>query len=160
MKPVYDLGQGIQPNLCHDSSMITDLAHTALRVHDLQHSLEFYALLGIHESFRLKHTDGSLMLVYLHVGGDRFLELFPGGAKPDPSRTGSFMHLCLRSDDLHNDVERLRSKGVTIDRGPSMGLDRNWQAWITDPDGNAIELMQLDDASPQRQVARGERPQI
>ena len=98
------------------------------------------------------------MLAYLHVGGDRFLELFPGAAAPDPSREGSFMHLCLRSEDLHADVESLREKGVTIDRDPSMGLDRNWQAWISDPDGNAIELMQLSEDSPQRQVARGEKP--
>jgi lactoylglutathione lyase len=140
--------------------MISDLAHTALRVHDLARSLEFYALLGIRESFRLKHEDGSLMLVYLHVGGDRFLELFPGGEAPSANRAGSFMHLCLRSDDLHADVEALRAKGVTIDSGPSMGLDRNWQAWVRDPDGNAIELMQLSEDSPQRQVARGETPQI
>ena len=139
--------------------MITDLAHTALRVHDLERSLAFYAHLGIDEAFRLNHEDGRLMLVYLHVGGDRFLELFPGGAKPEP-REGSFMHLCLRSDDLHNDVASLRDKGITIDRGPSMGLDRNWQAWITDPDGNAIELMQLSEDSPQRRVARGERLEI
>jgi lactoylglutathione lyase len=144
----------------YNSGMITDLAHTALRVHDLNRSLAFYAQLGIHEAFRLNHEDGSLMLVYLHVGGDRFLELFPGGAAPDPSREGSFMHLCLRSDDLHNDVESLRGKGIVVTRGPSMGLDRNWQAWITDPDGNAIELMQLSIDSPQRQVARGEKPQL
>jgi hypothetical protein len=55
--------------------MIFDLAHTALRVHDLEPSLMFYAQLWIHESFRLNHTDGSLMLM-LHVGGDRFLGLF------------------------------------------------------------------------------------
>ena len=139
--------------------MITDLAHSALRVHDLQRSLGFYGLLGIHEAFRLNHEDGRLMLVYLHVGADRFLELFPGGTTPE-HREGSFMHLCLRSDDLHNDVASLCEKGITIDRGPSMGLDRNWQAWISDPDGNAIELMQLSEDSPQRQVARGERPQI
>ena len=24
-----------------------------------------------------------------------------------------------------------------------MGADRNWQAWIEDPDGNRIELMQM-----------------
>jgi lactoylglutathione lyase len=140
--------------------MITDLAHTALRVHDLERSLVFYAQLGIHEAFRLNHEDGRLMLVYLHVGGDRFLELFPGGAAPDSATDGSFMHLCLHSDDLHNDLETLRGQGVTIDRGPSMDLDRNWQAWITDLDGNAIELMQLSEDSPQRQIARGEKPQI
>ncbi len=134
--------------------MITDLAHSAFRVHDLEKSLAFYALLGIKESFRLNHDDGSVMLVYLHIGADRFLELFPGGALENAE--GSFMHLCLASDDLVGDVEMLRSKDVKIDVEPKMGLDLNLQAWIADPDGNAIELMQLSDQSPQRQVARGE----
>jgi lactoylglutathione lyase len=134
--------------------MITDLAHTAFRVHDLEKSLAFYELLGLKESFRLNHDDGSLMLVYLHVGGDRFLELFPGGALENPQN--SFMHICLASDKLVSDVEMLRTKGVKIDVEPRMGLDLNMQAWISDPDGNAIELMQLSENSPQRQVARGE----
>jgi lactoylglutathione lyase len=137
--------------------MIVDLGHTAFRCHDLERSLAFYALLGIHESFRLNHTDGSLMLVYLHVGGDRFLELFPGGTAEVAPTQPSFMHVCLVSDDLKSDLERLRAEGVTVDSGPSLGLDDNWQAWIKDPDGNAIELMQLSETSPQRRIARGER---
>jgi lactoylglutathione lyase len=137
--------------------MITDLGHTALRVHDLDRSLAFYAELGINESFRLHHPDGSLMLVYLHLGEDRFLELFPGGAET-PTSGGSFMHICLVSNDLHADVAALESRGVVIDRQPSVGLDENWQAWLSDPDGNPIELMQLNETSPQRQVARGEIP--
>ena len=137
--------------------MITDLAHTAFAAHDIERTLAFYALLGINESFRLHREDGSLMLVYLHVGGDRFIEVFPNGPAPDPQRKGSFMHICLRTDELHATVEDLRRKGVTIDREPKQGLDTNWQAWISDPDGNAIELMQLNEESPQRRVARGER---
>jgi catechol 2,3-dioxygenase-like lactoylglutathione lyase family enzyme len=96
------------------------------------------------------------MLAYLHIGGDRFVEVFPGGPPPDPDRGGSFMHLCLLSDDLPADVERLRAAGVAIDREPNVGLDRNRQARIRDPDGNAIELMQLAEDSPQRRAARGE----
>jgi lactoylglutathione lyase len=134
--------------------MITDLAHSAFRVHDLEKSLAFYELLGLKESFRLNHDDGSVMLVYLHIGGDRFLELFPGGKLENPQN--SFMHICLASDNLVSDVEMLRAKGVKIDIEPKMGLDLNMQAWISDPDGNAIELMQLSENSPQRQVARGE----
>jgi lactoylglutathione lyase len=137
--------------------MITDLGHTALRVHDLDRSLAFYAELGINESFRLHRPDGSLMLVYLHLGGDRFLELFPGGAET-PVTGGSFMHICLVSDDLRADVAALEAKGIVIDKQPVVALDENWQAWLSDPDGNAIELMQLSESSPQRQVARGETP--
>lgn len=134
--------------------MITDVGHAAFAAHDLESTLAFYAKLGIGEAFRLHHPDGSLMLIYLHVAGDRFIEVFPNGPAPDPQRRTSFMHLCLLTDDLHATVEQLRGVGVTIDREPRRGLDGNWQAWIKDPDGNAIELMQLAEDSPQRQTAR------
>ena len=135
--------------------MFTDLAHTALKTHDLERCLAFYALLGIYEAFRLNHPGGSLMLVYLHVGGDRFLEIFPGGSStPTPEK--SFMHLCLRSSDLQADVAALEAKGIVLEQSISRGLDGNLQAWIRDIDGNALELMQLEEDSPQRRVARGE----
>ena len=134
----------------------TDLAHAAFAVKNVERTLEFYKKLDIHEAFRLHHDDGSLMLVYLHVAGDRFTEIFPGGPDSDPEREGSFMHLCLLSEDLRAAVEALRAAGVPIDREPTTGLDTNLQAWISDPDGNATELMQLSPDSPQRRVARGE----
>ena len=134
--------------------MITDIGHAAFAAHDLERALAFYAKLGIHESFRLNRDDGSLMLIYLHVVGDRFIEVFPNGPAPDPNRKGSFMHLCLLTDDLHAAVAQLRESGIVIEREPKVGLDHNWQAWIRDPDGNAIELMQLAEDSAQRQAAR------
>lgn len=137
--------------------MITDLGHTAIRCHDLDKSLEFYALLGIHEAFRLQRDDGSLMLVYLHVGGDRFLELFPNGPAPDAPGTrptGSFFHLCLISDDIDADVAHLRANGVPITAEIKQGKDNNLQAWTYDPDNNPIELMQLSPESPQWRIAR------
>ena len=136
--------------------MITDLGHAAFAVRDVEAVLAFYAKLGLEESFRLHREDGSLMLVYLHVGGDRFLELFPDGPGPDPGRVQSFKHVCLLTADLRAAVEALRGQGVAIEREPKEGLDGNLQAWIRDPDGNAIELMQLVESSPQRRVARGE----
>jgi lactoylglutathione lyase len=129
--------------------MITDLGHVALAVHDMEASLAFYRKLGIEEAFRLNREDGSLMLIYLHISGDRFIELFPGGPEPAPDRTHSFKHICLLTDDLRGDVERLRGQGIAIEREPKEGLDTNLQAWIRDPDGNAIELMQIAETSPQ-----------
>jgi lactoylglutathione lyase len=135
-------------------AMITDLGHTAFAAYDVKSTLGFYALLGVREAFRLHHDDGSLMLVYLHVAGDRFLEVFPGGPPPDPDLAQSFMHLCLLTDDIHAVCEHLRIEGVALEREPVVGLDGNWQAWVRDPDGNAIELMQLAVDSPQRKAAR------
>lgn len=146
--------------------MILDLAHLAFRVRDLQAALDFYALLGIHEAFRLHHPDGSLMLVYLHIGGDRFLELFPAETDEAPAPSAGFgppvgfFHLCLRTDNLHGEVEKLRAQGLQIEIEPTLGLDHNWQAWIRDPEGHLIELMELSEDSPQRRVARGVKPTL
>jgi catechol 2,3-dioxygenase-like lactoylglutathione lyase family enzyme len=134
--------------------MITDLGHSAFAAYDIDETIGFYQMLGIEEAFRLHKDDDSLMLVYLHVAGDRFIEVFPGGPLPDPDRTQSFMHICLLTDDLHAAVEHLRENGASIDREPTVGLDGNWQAWTRDPDGNEIELMQLSEGSPQWRTAR------
>jgi lactoylglutathione lyase len=133
--------------------VITDLGHPAFRVYDVDETLHFYKKLGIEEAFRLHHDDGSLMLVYLHVSGDRFIEIFPGGPVPDPDREQSFEHICLLTDDLGSVVEHLRENGAPIDHEPIVGLDGNLQAWTRDPDGNQIELMQLSEKSPQWQTA-------
>lgn len=133
---------------------IVDLGHPAFACHDLDATLDFYAKLGIHESFRLLHDDGRLMLIYLHVGGDRFIEVFPNGPEERPERQ-SFMHICLAVEGIAAYVEEIRSKGITIDVEPKMGLDFNTQAWITDPDGNEIELMEYSPNSPQVAIRDG-----
>ena len=134
--------------------MITDLGHLAFAAHDLDRTLAFYARLGIHEAFRLNRENGTLLLVYLHVAGDRFIEVFPGGPEPMQDRPGSFMHVCLVVDNIKPLIEELRAAGVPIFREVSLGLDHNFQAWVHDPDGNAIEFMQLSEDSPQRARAR------
>jgi lactoylglutathione lyase len=132
--------------------VITDLGHPAFAARDVDQTLRFYKIFGIEEAFRLHHDDGSLMLVYLHVSGDRFIEVFPGG--PAPDREQSYRHICLLTDDISAAVERLRENGAPIDSEPLLGLDGNLQAWSHDPDGNQIELMQLSERSPQWQTAR------
>jgi lactoylglutathione lyase len=135
-----------------ETKMITDLGHTAFRVHDLDKTLAFYEILGIREAFRLHREDGSLMLIYLHVDGERFIEIFPNGPKPG-SPSGSYFHLCLQTDDIEADVANLKAQGITITQEIKTGLDHNLQAWLKVPDGNPIELMQLSETSPQYQIA-------
>jgi lactoylglutathione lyase len=134
--------------------MIKDLGHTAFAARSVDETLRFYRVFGIEEAFRLHHDDGSLMLVYLHVSGDRFIEIFPGGPAPDADREQSFKHICLLTDDINAAVDRLRENGAPIDSEPLLGLDGNLQAWTHDPDGNQIELMQLSEDSPQRLTTR------
>ncbi len=126
--------------------MITGIGHVAIRVRDLEKALGFYqGLLGLPEIFRLANEDGEPWLVYLKVNDDNFVELFPGGS-PRPEVEGNpvgYVHLCLHVDDMEETLAELAERGVDTSKGPSKGKDGNWQYWLTDPDGNRIELMQI-----------------
>ncbi|MFZ0218083.1 MAG: VOC family protein [Candidatus Dormiibacterota bacterium] len=133
--------------------MITGIGHLAFRITDLDRALEFYCgTLGFREAFRL-HRDGqpSPWIVYLQLAPGQFIELFPGGEGevPPRGRGAGYNHYCLLVDDLVATLAALRSHGVVIDGEPKQGQDGNWQYWIQDPDGNAIELMQITAESKQ-----------
>lgn len=48
----------------------------------------------------------------------------------------------------------LAKAGVPIAREKQMGADGNLQAWIEDPDGNRVELMEMNPASMQLEAIR------
>ena len=52
-------------------------------------------------------------------------------------------------------VKELEEKGVHIDVYPNRGKDDNLQAWVKDPDGRPIEIMQLAETSPQFAALHG-----
>ena len=58
---------------------ITSIGHVAIKVKDLDASLDFYReRLQFPEMLRLKNEDGSTWLVYLRITDDQYLEIFPG----------------------------------------------------------------------------------
>ena len=124
---------------------ITQLAHVALKVKDMDRALDFYVKkLGFPEMFRL-HRDGKLWIVYLRVTDDQYIELFPDGVgdrAPGRDTTG-MNHLCLGVDDLDVVVAAVQKAGIKLTAEKKMGADFNLQAWIEDPDGNRIELMEM-----------------
>jgi catechol 2,3-dioxygenase-like lactoylglutathione lyase family enzyme len=133
--------------------MITGIGHVAFRVTDLGRALDFYCgTLGFREAFRLERDgEPSPWIVYLQVAPGQFLELFPGGtgAVTPRSRAAGYNHYCLVVDDLRATLRELEARGLTVAGEPVRGQDLNWQFWIEDPDGNAIELMEVTAASPQ-----------
>lgn len=138
--------------------MVRGLGHAAFGVADLNKSLEFYCgQLGLREAFRLYRDEApdKPWIVYLQVCEEDFIELFPDpgvaapGGRQNYRAPVSYRHLCLLVDDMAATLADLKAKGVAIDRGPQVGKDHNTQAWITDPDGNPIELMQISVESPQ-----------
>ncbi len=132
--------------------MITGLGHIAFRITNLEQSLDFYCnKLGFREAFRLEREgEPSPWIVYLQVAPNQFLELFPGAQGGIPPRNGAgYNHFCLVVDDLQATLRELEARGLALSGQLQQGLDHNWQYWINDPDGNAIELMQIMPESPQ-----------
>ena len=133
---------------------VTGIGHVAIRARDLDAVLAFYTdTLGFREMFRLHHDDGSLMLVYVRVTEDQFLEFFPNatGEAPPPSNVG-YNHLCLTVADIEATLRDLEARGVPLSRGLQTGRDGNRQAWIADPEGNRIELMEMAPDSKQAEA--------
>ncbi|MCK4376457.1 MAG: VOC family protein [Candidatus Brocadiae bacterium] len=122
--------------------MITGLSHACFVVSDLEKSAEFYRdRLGLAAAFDLNIPEAGLRGVYLRVGGRTFIELFQGDSVPTPDEA-SYKHICLEVDDIEETVQTLRERGVEVG-DISLGKDRSYQAWLTDPDGNRIELHQF-----------------
>ena len=119
--------------------MITGMAHACFTVSDLERSLEFYRdALGLKPAFDFINQEGRRFGIYLHLGGRNFIELFEGQLG-ERAEGQSYRHICLEVDDIESTVQMLRERGLEVS-DPKLGGDRSWQAWITDPDGNRIEL--------------------
>lgn len=133
--------------------MITGIAHNAVTVRDMEASLRFYTEgLGFRKAFDIPRPEtGAPWIEYLYIAPGQFIELFYGGEVDNPwnDRLVGFNHFCFEVDDIRASVERVRAAGYPIDVEPKHGADGNWQAWVTDPNGIRIELMQIDPASPQ-----------
>jgi lactoylglutathione lyase len=137
---------------------ITGIGHFALKVRDFDKSLAFYRdKLGFAEMMRINHPDGSLWLVYLRITDEQFLEIFPGAENDRaPGWNGNCItHICLTVDDLDRVVEKIEAAGIKLIIEKKTAIDGNRQAWVEDPDGNRLELMEMNPASMQlRAIAR------
>ena len=128
--------------------MITGIAHTAYAAADMEATLRFYCgQLGCTHAFSLSRQ-GKPWIEYVKVADGQFLEFFYV-EEGDQFAAGSYKHLCLQVDDIHETARQLQDAGVTLRVLPQQGQDKNWQCWADDPDGNPIEFMQIDPESPQ-----------
>jgi catechol 2,3-dioxygenase-like lactoylglutathione lyase family enzyme len=139
--------------------MLTGITHLALTVKDMDKAVDFYCRgLGLKKVFEFTEPEtGAPWIVYLHLSGKQFVELFYKGKTDNPWNESlrGFNHVSFEVDDIHGTSKNFEQAGYTMDRQPKLGVDSNWQAWITDPDGIRIELMQISADSPQAKVAAG-----
>ena len=135
---------------------VKSIGHVALRVRDIDRSLDFYVRqLGFAEMFRLER-EGQLWIVYLRITDTQYLELFPDaiGERAPPSDAVGINHVCLEVDDMDAAIKEITDSGVKLTQQKKTGADHNDQAWIEDPDGNRIELMQLSPKAMQLDAIR------
>ncbi len=123
--------------------------HVGLRIADLEKSLSFYTNLGYEVLGGVPKTQiGTLTM--LKLPGDEFvaLELVhdPNHGRVEP---GGLSHFVVQIEDIRATLAHLAARGVQAEEpGSPDGSADFWTAWVTDPDGYRIELVQWPKGHP------------
>jgi catechol 2,3-dioxygenase-like lactoylglutathione lyase family enzyme len=146
--------------------MIRGIHHTAISTNDLDRSLRFYRdLLGFEQVFASRWEPGaeaadkitglknsSARMVMLKAG-NACIELFeyssPLPHPGDPNRPAcdhGITHLCLDVRDIEAEYERLKAAGMLF-HCPPQKMGTVSATYGRDPDGNIVELLEVEDAS-------------
>ncbi len=131
------------------------IAHTCLMVASLDKTISLYSgLLGMPVVKVVR--EGPSPAPYAALGSENdYLELFerPSGTRPAAPETGApiplgISHLSVWVDDLEALVPRLAEAGYPLIRSGKVRYAPSWVgsaikvAWIEDPDGAPVELLQ------------------
>lgn len=139
--------------------IIKQLAHLCFYTNQLDTMVAFYRdVLGFPVRFTMRNDDGFEFGYYFATGQTTFIEIFDqngavkqwGGdtAPRKPNENVRYGHFCLEVLGLEEAVAELKRKGVDV-IPIKVGMDHSKQAWIKDPDGNSIELMEYTPKSMQ-----------
>ena len=118
--------------------------HFGLRVADLDQSLAFYTAVGYEVIGTVPGTAfGDLTMLKLPDDDYVMIELV-SGPSPDGAPGGSGLsHLVIKVESLEATMADLAAAGLDVEAPDSPnGTDDFLTTWITDPDGNRIELVQ------------------
>jgi lactoylglutathione lyase len=130
--------------------MIKQLAHLCFYTDRPQEMLDFYhKKLGMKIKFTFNNNAGEPFGWYIDCGNLTFIEIFDqkgaiekwGGNIASLKQGNRYQHLCLEVDHIEDFTEILKAKDIPINP-VILGLDFSKQAWLKDPDGNSVELME------------------
>ncbi|NLE22325.1 MAG: lactoylglutathione lyase [Actinobacteria bacterium] len=119
--------------------------HVATRTRDLEGAVRFYEQLGLRETRRRELTKGQATLVFLEPEEANFaIELVYNWGKDDAYPGGErFGHFAFEVEDIDEILPAIERLGGRVTRPPYLlEGDGPRLAFIEDPDGNAIELIQ------------------
>jgi lactoylglutathione lyase len=145
------------PALSNNASVVPNrvsrIAHTMLRVTNLDRSLAFYiGKLGMTLFRREDYPDGRFTLALVGYEDEQrsaTIELTYNWGRDRYDQGSAYGHVALEVDDVVEHCAQLRVQGVPIVRGPGPMTAVSPQrqsseviAFIEDPDGYRIELIQ------------------
>jgi len=119
--------------------------HVAFKVADTERSVRWYAdAFGAKKIYHVEAQGERPELMFLEFANGQCIELFPGGknmlaSPPDPI---GYIHFCLVLDNLEQAIEHLANMNIKLDR-KFIGRAKQRIAFVSDPDGNSIELMEI-----------------
>lgn len=145
--------------------MIRGIHHTAISTPDLERALAFYRdLLGFELILNAAWPKGAELMdritglrdsaskFAMLRKGNALLELFeyesPVPKTGDPERPVNdhgITHMCLDVNDLDFEYERLKAAGMRF-HSPPVDLGASRCVYGRDPDGNVLELLELESA--------------
>ncbi len=126
------------------------MLHTMVRVRDLETSIDFYTnLLGMRLLRREDFPEGRFTLAFVGYGpeaDEAVIELTHNWDQDQPYQLGSgYGHIALGVRDIHGVCAELERRGAHIPRKPGpMKHGTTVIAFVDDPDGYKIELIDLD----------------
>ncbi|MCJ8268619.1 MAG: lactoylglutathione lyase [Psychrosphaera sp.] len=121
--------------------------HTMLRVANLEKAIKFYTeILGMKLLRQSDNEAYKYTLAFVGYGDETdntVLELTYNWDTSEYEKGNAFGHLAIEVDDIYQTCDIMREQGVTIKRepGPVKG-GKTVIAFVHDPDGYAIELIQ------------------
>ncbi len=127
------------------------LLHTMLRVGNLDRSIAFYTdVLGMNLIRKSENEQYKYTLAFVGYGTEKegaVIELTYNWGVEEYNLGSAYGHIALETDDIYATCEAIRNKGGSITRepGPVKG-GTTVIAFVKDPDGYSIELINKKDA--------------
>ncbi|MEG4280245.1 lactoylglutathione lyase [Microcoleus sp. MON1_C1] len=124
------------------------LLHTMLRVGHLEESLKFYTeVLGMKLLRQKDYPDGKFTLAFVGYGDESdttVLELTYNWGVTEYNLGDAYGHIAIGVDDIYGTCEEIKARGGKVSREPGpMKHGSTVIAFVQDPDGYKVELIQL-----------------
>jgi lactoylglutathione lyase len=137
------------------------LLHTMLRVGNLERSLHFYCdVLGMRLLRQKDYPGGEFTLAFVGYGDESehtVLELTYNWGKDSYQIGDGYGHIAIEVADIYQTCEQIKSMGGKVTREPGpMKHGSTVIAFVEDPDGYRVELIQLGTLGASQSVKQPE----